>query len=162
MAQARRDPIGVVVAPRDRDVWLLHEQVDHLVDPRSAIAKIAGDHQLADREVANHARDHAHELEVATFAHERIDQAIDERIRAPELVREQQLVKARVERIRNDAVDVLHRVVARELANHHERARDQRAQRGAPGACREPGGRGLVALARVVDDRQQLARSVRR
>jgi hypothetical protein len=42
-----------VVAPRDLDVRLLLEQLDHAIHARSAIAEIASDDQLADREVAD-------------------------------------------------------------------------------------------------------------
>src|SRR5580704_127155 len=39
LAEARRDPVAVMVAERNGNVGLLLEQLDHLVDARAAIAE---------------------------------------------------------------------------------------------------------------------------
>ena len=99
MPETRAHPRGVVVAPGDRDVRLLHQQIDHLVDPRAAVAEVAGDDQLADREVAHDARDQAQEIELVVVLDDRLEQRGDVRRRALQLVREHQLAEHRVERI---------------------------------------------------------------
>ncbi len=112
-----------MVAPRDRDVRLLLEQLDHLVDARPAIAEVAGDHELADRQVAHDARlQHANQLEIAIVTHEWIDEPLQDLRLAIEDLTEQQLAEDRIERIGNDLLDVLERVALRELADHDDRA----------------------------------------
>jgi hypothetical protein len=156
VAQARRHPARVVVAPGDRHVRLLGDDLDDLVEPRAAVPEIAGDDQLADREVADHPRDRADQLALALVAQERIEQAVQELGLARQLIGEHQLAEHRVERIGDDPGHVLERVVARQVAHHHRRVDRDPVQQRAPALGTQPPGHRLPGLARVVDQREQL------
>jgi hypothetical protein len=157
VAEARRDPVRVVVADRDRHVRLLLEHLDHLVEARPAVAEVPGDDELAHREVAHDPRDQADQLELALVAHERIDDPLDERRLAAELGREQQLLQDRIERRRDQLLDVLDRVAPRQVAHHGDGVRGEREHARAARRRCERGDRGLVGLARVVEELEQLA-----
>ena len=128
-------------------------QVDHLVDARPAIAEIAGDDQLADREVAHDARGHPHQLEIAVVRENGVDELLEER-RLRARARSPNSISRNIASNGSGMIllDVLERVPARELADHSIAgacARNQQAPRRAiESAAANPG------LARVVEERR--------
>src|SRR4051794_37791231 len=55
MAQAGPQPGGVVIAPHERQVWLVHEVVDDSVAAAAPVPAIAADDQLVHRQVSDQA-----------------------------------------------------------------------------------------------------------
>jgi len=74
---------------------------------------------------------------------------------------EQELAEHRIERVGDDALDVLQRVAAGEGAHHRHRAGDVLPQLACAGRVVEPLRRGGPGLARVIDERQDLAARLR-
>ncbi len=135
--------------------WRMRK-IDDFVDARAAIPEVAGDDDLLDREVADHVRGGAEDLDLALLAHEGLDQRRVEGLAAVlDLAVGHELAE---QADQGPGVDLLHvaaRVAARERPDDLHLAADRPQHERLPIflLCRlKP----RVRLARIVNDRQEL------
>ncbi len=142
------------------DGGLAHEQIDDAVEARAAIAEVAGDDDLGDREVPDHVRAGAEQIEIAPGAHERVDERVDEAGALLDAARGDELAEEAGEAGREELLRVAEGVAAGQLADDLHLARQRGEEEGAtvePIALALP----RVRLARVVDEGQEIGGSPR-
>ena len=153
--EARAEPRGIVVAPGDRHVRLVHDDVNDAVDARTAVAEIASDDELRDEQIANDARREPQEIQLPPVLQDRLQQRIEIRGAALEIHAVEQLAERRTKAGREDG---LHR---RHVVPPREHAQDFKLQPAHPPHEDSPRRRIREALlherlARVVDEVEQL------
>ena len=114
LPQARAHPARVVVPPDDGHARLPHEEVDHPVHARAAVAEVPGDDQLGDREVPDHVGRAAEQVHVPAPGEERLDERGEELGAGLDPAGGDDLAEELRERRREDLLGVAQRVAAHE------------------------------------------------
>src|SRR5690349_11810299 len=96
MAKTGAHPGDIVVPPGDRQVRLMHEDLDHLIETRTTIPQVAGNHDFENGQMPDHPGRPAHGLEPLIFMREGIEHRINVCLRTTSLGFPEELTEKRL------------------------------------------------------------------